>query len=486
MITELNYSEKGEAIMRELKKQNNVVFSCYNHRKTITTSNQYNEHETGLKSIPPMNADKTICFKNSDGEIIGLTNDELSRKVLLIGDSGEGKSNTFYQLFEQVSDLPGSVNIIFDSKGDFYERYGGKDDDCVIEGFSYNTGNRGIDFGDCLRNSVNKKKTVKKWNLFDEILLDDNPDSISRELAKTLNGKNTNENRQFFFKEAVVSVIETGINVLRNDYYVKGIKPNNRLLVDYLRSTPELMLQRAKEYNLDNRISNLISPAKDGVYNGQTLGVMGEVNNIVSDLFVGNFAQAGDFSIRNAIRNQQFKNIYIEYDITYGKTLSPIYSCLIMLAIKEALGRFKTPKVNLFIDEFALLEYIPDMEAAVSFGREQGLFIAASIQHIGQVRSKYTKELADGMLNNFRNLIAFRSSDYETREFIKNRFGQKHMQHTFYRSLNERITLNNMETVVSDENVLLLKKGEAIISTADSDFCYKFRFKNIKDGENNE
>lgn len=472
--------------MRELKKQNNVFHYFSINQENPSYRIQFSQVQSGLIDIPKNSTSAAVRFNNTFGKSFGITADEISRKVLLMGDSGEGKTNTFYQLFEQVSEMPDSVNIIFDSKGDFYNRFGGKENGCVIEGFTYHAGNSLSVIGNSVHDMDVQKKALKKWNVFDEILIDENPKAISREIAKILNNDSVNDNRQVFFKKSAVTLIETAISILCNDYYVKGIRPSNKLLLDFLRLSPESILKRAKEYNIEGEISGLIAPAKDGVYNGQTLGVMGEVNNIVSDLFVGNFADTGDFSVRQAIRNHQYKNIFIEYDITYGKTLSPIYSCLIMLAIKEAMGRYKTPRVNLFIDEFALLDYIPDMEAAVSFGREQGLFIAASLQHIGQVRSKYTKDIADGMLNNFRNLIAFKCSDYDTREFIKNRFGQKYKQHTAYRSLNERISLNNLETTISDEDILSLRRGEAIISTADSDSCFKFQFKNLKDGEQGE
>lgn len=469
--------------MRELKRRNNV-FDCSSiNGDSISTRRHFSKNQSGLNDIPRTSTNAAVCFNNTLCKSFGITADEISRKVLLMGDSGEGKTNTFYQLFEQVSEMPNSVNIIFDSKGDFYKRFGGKEHDCIIEGFTYHTGNSLSAIGNSVHDMDVQKTSVKIWNVFEEILTDENPKAISREIAKILNNDSINDNRQVFFKKSAVTLIETAMSVLCNDYYVKGVKPSNKLLVDFLRLSPEAILKRAKEYDLESEITELIAPAKDGVYNGQTLGVMGEVNNIVSDLFVGNFADIGNFSIRQAIRNRQFKNIFIEYDITYGKTLSPIYSCLIMLAIKEAMGRYNTPRVNLFIDEFALLDYIPDMEAAVSFGREQGLFIAASLQHIGQVRSKYTKDIADGMLNNFRNLIAFKCSDYDTREFIKNRFGQQYKFHTIYRSLSERISLNNLETTVSDEDILSLRRGEAIISTADSNSCFKFQFKNIKDGE---
>lgn len=460
--------------MRKFQKKDNGMFESYPNknqgtrceRKPITTIPSF-------VGKPSFAANETgIVFDNELSESFSISYDELSRKFLLIGDSGEGKTNAFYQLFEKVVNIPNNtnINIIFDSKGDFKNKFAVSSiDTVVIESFSLN---------EKLQNNG-----LHIWNLFEELKADkSNLEQAARELAKLLVGNRLKDSgRQKFFIDASVEMLATAMLVLLQDYYSKGVNPTNKTLVQFLRMSPEMILKRAAEYGFDKRIENYIVPKGKGIYNGQTLGIMAEVNNIISDLFVGNFCENGNFSIRQSIRKNKPMNIFIEYDVQYGETLKPIYTALISLAVKEVMGRNNGSKVNLFIDEFGLLDFIPDMESAISFGREQGLFIALGFQHIGQIRNKYEKDCADGMLNNFRNLIAFRVTDFETREFIKNRFGTINKPVRQYLSLSDKSASNVRETKITDEDILSLNRGEALISTANNKNVFKFKFKQIKE-----
>ena len=51
------------------------------------------------------------------------------------------------------------------------------------------------------------------------------------------------------------------------------------------------------------------------------------------------FDEKGMFSIRNFVRKKGGRILFVEYDISIGETLAPIYSLLFDLALKEALGR---------------------------------------------------------------------------------------------------------------------------------------------------
>lgn len=457
-----------EKNMRQFQKVNNSMFGNYNDNKDISKRKAIESVPSFVSNFPPTVNEQGIIFENQFSENLVITFNDLSRKVLLLGDSGEGKTNALYQLVDKVINVPNSsnINIIFDSKGDFKKRFADSSEKTIIiESFR----------------SQNSDSSV--WNLFEELEVEkNNIKQAARELAKMLAGTRLKDNgRQKFFVEASVEMISTAILVLMQDYYSKGVHPTNKTLVQFLRMTPEAILKRAKEYGLDSMIDTYITPKVNGAYNGQTLGVVAEVNNIISDLFVGQFGETGKFSIRKTIRNNEPVNIFIEYDVSYGATLSPVYTTLISLAVKEVMGRHSGSKVNLFIDEFGLLDYIPDMESAVSFGREQGLFIAAGFQHIGQLRNKYGKDCADGILNNFRNLIAFKTTDYETREFIKNRFGVVNKHLVQYSSLSDKISTNVRETALSDEDILSLKTGEAIISTANGNKPFRFKFQQVKE-----
>lgn len=71
----------------------------------------------------------------------------------------------------------------------------------------------------------------------------------------------------------------------------------------------------------------------------QTQGVISELQQLSRELFLGNFKKDGTLSLRNIIRAKGGKVIFIEYDLGIGNMLSPIYTLLFDLAIKEALCR---------------------------------------------------------------------------------------------------------------------------------------------------
>ena len=154
------------------------------------------------------------------------------------------------------------------------------------------------------------------WNVFSEILATNEDFRIScREMAKILLGKKLfQDDRQKFFVDAAVEVLTVAMLVLLHDYYVCAQMPSNRDLVDFLSQSPEDILRRSEEYNLRENLDKLISPAHAGEYTGQTLGVFGEVRNIVNDLFVGCFSDFGTYSIRDEIQKKDACTcVYVYY-----------------------------------------------------------------------------------------------------------------------------------------------------------------------------
>jgi hypothetical protein len=80
----------------------------------------------------------------------------------------------------------------------------------------------------------------------------------------------------------------------------------------------------------------------------QTQGVLSELQQVTKATFIGNFEKSGTLSLRNLVRNKGGKVVFIEYDIGFGSMLSPIYSLLFDLAIKEALGRKEGERGNVY------------------------------------------------------------------------------------------------------------------------------------------
>ena len=93
-------------------------------------------------------------FKSKNEELY-LDEDILSKHILMIGGTGCGKSNAFYHIYSQLKGrmTKDDVAIVFDTKGDYYQKFG-KPNDLLIG------------------NSASYRSNSQKWNVFREILSD--------------------------------------------------------------------------------------------------------------------------------------------------------------------------------------------------------------------------------------------------------------------------------------------------------------------------
>jgi len=147
----------------------------------------------------------------------------------------------------------------------------------------------------------------------------------------------------------------------------------------------------------------------------QTQGVISELQQLVREVFVGNFRKAGNLSIRQAVRNKGGKVIFIEYDLGIGSMLTPIYRLLLDMALKEALGRKKSEgNVWFIIDEFRLIPNLQHVDDGLNFGRSLGAKFVIGVQNIEQVFHAYGESLARSILSGFSTTIAFKVNDITT------------------------------------------------------------------------
>lgn len=143
---------------------------------------------------------------------------------------------------------------------------------------------------------------------------------------------------------------------------------------------------------------------------------------MIRQVFVGNFAKAGTLSIRDLVRKKGGKKIFIEYDIGVGSMLTPIYSLMFDLAIKEALCRAKSEgNVFFVVDEFKLLPNLKHIDDAVNFGRSLGIKFMIGIQNTDQIIEAYNENMAKNIFSGFLNQFAFKVGDHSTRTYIKDR-----------------------------------------------------------------
>lgn len=407
----------------------------------------------------PTDSDVGVSLIGVD-KSVPLTSSVLSKHLLYTGTIGTGKTTAMFQLLRQLIDKMSEddVMIVFDTKGDFREEFYRPEKDVVISSDS---------------------KATAYWNIFKEVRIngEDYIEENLLEIVSSLFEEKIRRSNAPFFPQAAKDVL---FGIMSYIIY-KNVPEDldNAELYAYLRDA-----------NINDVVDALMSIGDlrgiiDYIYNGgegseQTQGVYSELRNVANELFVGNFRKSGDFSVREFVRNKGGKILFVEYDLSIGKVLTPIYKVLIDLAIKEALSRDKSEgNVFFVIDEFKLLPNLYHIDNGVNFGRSLGAKFIVAMQNIQQIIDGYEYEKAYSILSAFGTSIAFRVTDKATKEFVQNLYGMNRKRFVFkgtsYSEGNkEQITYSN---VIEDWDILDLKVGEAIVSVSDYDSApMKFKF----------
>lgn len=406
------------------------------------------------KNPKPIN----ICFNGTNGtgtqDNFVLNEKLLSQHLLLVGGIGSGKTNTLNHIINSISSQLGvqDVMIIFDTKGDFYKEFY-RPGDIVISNDNTARGALGVDY----------------WNIINEVEDDENLEENVIEIANALFAERLKSENNLFFPNAAKDIVTAALY-----HFVKvrgSIKSNNKVLSNFFKSVSQNdlldLLSRYPQYETMKSYIPLNAP-------GQALGVMAEIQQIMRSVLIGNFAKEGTLSIRDLVRKKGGKRIFIEYDIGVGSMLSPIYTLLFDLAIKEALCRKKSlGNVFFVVDEFKLLPNLNHIDDAVNFGRSLGIKFMIGIQNTDQIKEAYNENMAMNIFSGFLNQFAFKVNDFSTRKYIKERAGTNRKK-TVYKTttIHESIEAAN---VIEDWDVSNLQLGQAIVSLNNSEpFVFRF------------
>ena len=381
----------------------------------------------------------------------------LSRHLLRLGGIGTGKSNAFHFLIRNVrsSLTDRDVVIIFDTKGDFYREFY-QPGDVVISNDSRASGGSGPDY----------------WNLFGEISIDDRIEENILEIAKSFFSEKLAHTTQPFFPNAAKDLFGALLlHMVRSDQF-KEVRNNQALRAAFDTFSVSAMKKILQSHQDLKAMTSYIEDEKSG----QTLGVVAELQQMVREIFVGNFRKKGSLSMRQLVRQKGGRVIFVEYDLGIGAMLTPVYRLLIDLAVKEALCRTSNEgSVYFFIDEFRLLPHLEHIDDGVNFGRSLGAKFFVGIQNIDQIAAAYGQDMAHSILSGFGTTLAFRVNDAGSREYIKGLFGRNIKLQTYLSAVQNRGVSEQIREgfVVEDEDITNLPVGQAIIGAPG---CQPFRF----------
>ena len=419
-------------------------------------------------NVPPPDVPRALVhipgkFKGVDAPF-GITEEMLSKHLLLVGGTGSGKTNLFYHIVKQLKRklTKDDVMLIFDSKGDFHKKFFATGD--IVIG-----------------NSVQYRKGSDKWSIYEEIIADggdrvavaQNTQEICKSLFAERIEKNSNNP---FFPNAARDLLSSMITALVRN----GIAFNNKDLKNYIDSTPVDDLRLLLSAHKDLAAVASYIGSKSG---SQAQGVLSEMYSVTRDILTGVFADVGSFSMRQFVRNKGGRTAFIEYDLAIGDILSPIYTLLFDLALKEALGRTATQgNVYLVADELKLLPNLRHLEDGINFGRSLGVKILAGLQSIDQLNANYPNEAkARNAVTGFSSIFAFQSNDSNTREYVSKLFGRNLILETFAEANGIRKYEKREGYMVEDWDLAALSVGEAIVGLP-SVAPFKFKFDLYSEG----
>lgn len=182
--------------------------------------------------------------------------------------------------------------------------------------------------------------------------------------------------------------------------------------------------------------------------------------------------------MRRAIRQKGGKAIFVEYDLSVGETLTPVYRLLIDQALKEALGREHSEgRVYVIADEFKLLPKLQHIDDALNFGRGLGVRIVAGIQSIDQLYDIYGRDRGNVIAGGFGNIFAFRTNDENSRSFISKRFGRNITVYEYMNNQKNVIDYQEREGYTVEEwDQMELGTGQAVIGAGyEQPFLFQFQ-----------
>ncbi len=376
---------------------------------------------------------------------VPLDENLFSRHMLLLGGIGTGKTNVFNQILGQLRKLMTGedIMIIFDTKGDFYREFY-RPGDIVISNDETATGPDGPDY----------------WNIFHEIGQEDHMEENIVEISKALFRQKLEKTNQPFFPNAAKDLFSA---VLTHFCRNKELRADNQMLRAFLDGVPVAALREMLGQHEDLKaMATYIFDDRSP----QTQGVISELQQLSREIFLGNFKKEGTLSMRGIVRAKGARFVFIEYDLGIGNMLSPIYSLLFDLALKEALSRKKSEGNVYFItDEFSLLPNLQHVDDAVNFGRSLGVKFMIGIQNIDQVYENYGENRARSLLSGFLTTVCFRVNDGKSKEYIKELHGVNRKKEIYMASVQGRGIMESVRdaNVVEDWDITRLGLGQAII-----------------------
>lgn len=396
----------------------------------------------------------SLVIPATTGNLLVLSDEMTSKHILALGSIGSGKTNCMFHLVHAaIAEMKRNDRmVIFDVKGDYEEEFG-RAGDVVI---GKRTGRSG---------SI--------WNIFADLMASpaEAPDmEMLRQLATTLFDRQIKtSNNPTFPKGARDLFIGLTLAFVRREQQKSGASwetLNNQTLKRFF----------TDEVSDPGRIADLIAPYPDlqwlrmyilSPQSATTQSYLAPLQEVVNEMFIGCFAMAGSFSIRQYITNGGSGKVFISYDAEYGCMLDAIYTVLFDLAMRQSIGRSARNGGSIYfvLDELPMIPALTYLDQVVNLGRSLGVKVVAGIQNTSQMDENYGEHRARSVMSGFSTYLCFHLFDEKSRNLVKERHGKNLRRIScMQRNGQEDTEILQQFDVIEDWDITGLDKGRCIVS----------------------
>jgi len=303
-----------------------------------------------------------------------------SSHIMLMGDTGSGKSSAIRQILRQVK-ARGDTAIVYDPAMDF-----------VGEFYS-------PERGDLILNPMDAR--CPYWSLPDEMV---GPEIATAIAAAMLPDK---EYEKAFFTDAPRRVLA---HLLRR-------KPQVRELLRWM-SDPEQIAAIVK----GTPLAAYLDPGAPA----QRAGILSSMNMVADSLeLLPQFADHNDprFATSSWISNRK-RWVFLTSSSGYREKLLPLHSVWLDLFILRMMGYCPDAQPVWFVlDELASLNKLPQLHTAVTENRKYGNPVVLGFQGRSQLEKRYGQD-AEAMLSQPATKVFFRTSEPRAAKWISEAIGE--------------------------------------------------------------
>lgn len=352
---------------------------------------------------------------------------EMDRSVLVLGETGSGKTEAIKLLAHQMQADPDEAFIVFDYKKDYQEFFA--DDDII---------------------RLSASGSDVYWNVFMEIESSEDCGEIAEAIFA--------DTEDDYFSNTAAQVLADILRLLHMRGLEDGEPMTNADLVNFVGDVEiEILRDWFEVKDLSSR-KHIPEGAE------ASLNIVSNIEERVQKVFTGDFSKAGYFSIRDYMANPQGKILVLDFPIEQSSSIKAMFQLFIDWSIRFGLGNDRG--TYYILDEFEALPELDMLERLINAGRAYNCYAILGVQAVSQVRDTYGEDKADSLLSGLAQEIHLRVGDKASIAYWRQRIGRERIEHEDENG-DEDNTRVTEEYRIGETTIQNLAPGEGVIHTTE-------------------